>query len=86
MATRRNLNADAYARRLPIRFDLIHLGLGQDGHTASLVPGDPVLEVADRLVPPCRSTYQGRKRLTLTYPALSRARQLMWFGHRAGQT
>lgn len=72
-----------YARRLPARFDLIHLGLGEDGHTASLVPGDPVLEVTDRLVSPCQSYYQGRRRLTLTLPALARAQQLMWLvtGH-----
>lgn len=69
--------AAAYAAALPGRFDLVHLGLGPDGHTASLVPGDPVLSVADRLVALTRP-YQGRVRMTLTYPALARARQILW--------
>lgn len=69
--------ADAYAQRLPERFDLIHLGLGPDGHTASLVPGDPVLNVSDRLVA-VTEPYQDRRRMTLTYPALARAEQLLW--------
>ena len=69
--------ADRYASELPERFDLIHLGLGSDGHTASLVPGDPVLEVRDRLVA-VTSTYRGERRMTLTYPALERAMNVMW--------
>jgi 6-phosphogluconolactonase len=66
-----------YARSLPERLDLIHLGLGPDGHTASLVPGDPVLEVADRDVA-VTGEYQGRRRMTLTYPVLDRAHRILW--------
>jgi 6-phosphogluconolactonase len=70
--------ADRYAESLPEALDLAHLGLGPDGHTASLVPGDPVLEVTDRLVALTGGEYQGRRRMTLTYPALANARQVFW--------
>jgi 6-phosphogluconolactonase len=63
---------------LPKPLDLVHLGIGPDGHTASLVPGDPVLEVTDRLVALTGGEYQGRRRMTLTYPALAEARKVFW--------
>lgn len=68
---------ERYAASLPASFDLVHLGLGADGHTASLVPGDAVLEVSDRAVA-LTSTYQGRRRMTLTYPAIARAKRVLF--------
>ena len=65
-----------YARDLPDAVDVIHLGLGADGHTASLVPHDPAL-LAPGLVA-VTNPYQGHQRMTLTYSSLSRARCVVW--------
>lgn len=61
----------------PPIIDLVHLGLGPDGHTASLVPGDPVLDV-DNADVALSGPYQGRRRMTLTYPIINRARRVLW--------
>lgn len=61
----------------PPVLDVVHLGLGEDGHTASLVPGDPILEVDDLDVAVTRP-YQGHRRMTLTYPVLNRSLRILW--------
>src|SRR4029077_20020524 len=61
----------------PPVLDLVHLGLGPDGHTASLIPGDPVLDVENTDVA-ITGVYQGRRRMTLTYPMINRARRVLW--------
>src|SRR5262252_4697494 len=61
----------------PPVLDLVHLGLGPAGHTASLVPGDPALDVTDSDVA-VAGPYQGRRRMTLTFPIINRSRLVLW--------
>jgi 6-phosphogluconolactonase len=84
--------ADRYATVLraragdPPKLDVVHLGLGADGHTASLAPGEEALEVTDRDVV-TTGFYRNHWRMTMTLPLLSRARWVLWLvtgGEKAG--
>lgn len=74
--TRYALTLQEIAGSPPV-LDLVHLGLGPDGHTASLVPGDSVLDLTNADVA-LTGIYQGRRRMTLTYPIINRARLVLW--------
>lgn len=69
----------------PPVIDLVHLGLGSDGHTASLVPGDAALSEQDADVA-LAGPYRGRRRMTLTYPIINRARRILWLVSGASKT
>ena len=75
--------AERYAAELqahcsdPPVLDLVVLGIGADGHMASLVPGDPALGIDDADVG-ISAEYQGQRRMTLTLPIINRAREIVW--------
>jgi 6-phosphogluconolactonase len=69
----------------PPVLDLVQLGLGEDGHTASLFQGDPVLQVVDSEVA-VTGQHEGRRRMTLTFPAIDRARCILWLVTGAGKS
>lgn len=71
---------EAILRRVagtPPVLDLVQLGLGEDGHTASLFPGDAALEAVDSEIA-VTGPHMGRRRMTLTFPAIDRARCILW--------
>ena len=68
----------------PPVLDLVQLGLGEDGHTASLFPGDAALQVTDTDVA-VSGLHKGRRRMTLTFPAIDRARCILWLVTGAGK-
>ena len=70
---------------VPATLDVVHLGMGADGHTASLVPGDAVLDIDGTDVAVTANEYQGRRRMTLTFPVLDRARRVLWLLTGAGK-
>lgn len=76
--------AGQYAASLPDSLDIVQLGLGDDGHTASLVPGDPVLDVTEALVA-VTQPYRGHRRMTLTFPALEHAASVVWIAGATGK-
>lgn len=77
--------AAEYERLLPARFDVVLLGLGADGHTASLFPGDPSLDERERLVVAARAPVPPVERITLTLPALARAERMLFLVSGAGK-